>query len=169
MSTMRFGSFREALLGEGPAPELADKLALYGQFAGSWSMEARIRRDDGSQLTGSGEIHFGWVLGGRAVQDVWILPGVFHGTTLRVYDPAIDGWHILWNDPLRQAYPRMIGRARGPDIVQDGTGDGGAPIRWSFTRITRDSFVWVAERTPAGGGALELQTEISARRVGPSP
>jgi hypothetical protein len=22
----------------------------------------------------SGELHFGWVLGGRAVQDIWIVP-----------------------------------------------------------------------------------------------
>jgi hypothetical protein len=30
------------------------------------------------------------LLEGRAIGDVWILPGVFYGgTTLRVYDPAI--------------------------------------------------------------------------------
>jgi hypothetical protein len=41
----------------------------------------------------------------------------FYGTTLRVYDPGIDGWHILWSDPLRQFYSRQVGRALGPDIV----------------------------------------------------
>src|SRR5262245_35262936 len=161
----RFHSFRDALLSDGPAPDLSRELMLYGQFVGSWSMQARIRRDDGSNFAGHGEIHFGWVLDGRAVQDVWILPGIFHGTTLRVYDRGIDGWHILWNDPTRQAYPRMIGRARGTDIVQEGIGDNGAPIRWSFTKITADSFRWLGERTAPGGGGFELQTEISARRL----
>jgi len=46
--------------------------------------------------------------------------GFFYGTTLRVYDPGIDAWHILWSDPLKQLYRRQIGRARGQDIVQEG-------------------------------------------------
>jgi len=48
-----------------------------------------------------GEIHAGWVLQGRAIQDVWIFPGAFYGTTLRVYDPGLDAWHILWSDPVK--------------------------------------------------------------------
>jgi len=165
MLVTRFRSFADALLCDGPAPDLAGKLALYGQFIGSWSMTARICRDDGSELSGQGEIHFGWVLDGRAVQDVWILPGVFHGSTLRIYDAGIDAWHILWNDPLRQAYPRMLGRARGADIVQEGVGDSGRPIRWTFTQITPDTFLWLGERTRADGEGFELQTEIAARRL----
>jgi hypothetical protein len=161
----RFRSFGDALLCERPAPELADKLALYGQFIGSWSFMARTRRDDGSELAGRGEIHFGWVLDGRAIQDVWILPGVFHGTTLRIYDASLDAWHIFWNDPRLQAYPRMLGRARGPDIVQEGLGDNGRPIRWSFTQIKPDSFLWLGERTAASGEGFELQTEIRAQRL----
>ncbi len=78
------------------------------------------------------------MLEGRAIQDVWILPGVFYGTTLRVYDPGLDAWHILWSDPLRQYYTRQIGRAHGADIVQEGTNDAGDAIRWSFTEITRE-------------------------------
>ena len=82
------------------------------------------------------------MLEGRAIQDVWILPGVFYGTTLRVYDPGIDAWHILWSDPVRQFYTRQIGRARGSDIVQLGKNDAGEAVRWSFTEITPDSFRW---------------------------
>jgi hypothetical protein len=164
----RFRSFGDALSCDRPAPELADKLALYGQFIGSWSFTARSRRDDGAEVAGRGEIHFGWVLDGRAVQDVWIWPGVFHGTTLRIYDPGLDAWHILWNDPVRQAYPRMLGRARGADIVQEGVGDNGSPIRWSFTKITPESFLWLGERTPASGEGFELQVEIAAQRIGAS-
>jgi len=48
-----------------------------------------------------------------------------YGTTLRVYDPRIDAWHIHWSDPLRQFYGRQIGRAHGPDIVQLGKSDDG--------------------------------------------
>jgi hypothetical protein len=114
---------------------------------------------------GTGTIHFGWVLEGRAIQDVWILPGVFHGTTLRVYDPALDAWHILWSDPLCQFYARQTGRAVGEDIVQDGTDGAGNPIRWRFTDITSESFLWIGERSSDGGATWQRQTEFSARRL----
>ncbi|MGH7359094.1 MAG: hypothetical protein ACREON_15140 [Gemmatimonadaceae bacterium] len=95
-----------------------------------------------------------------------ILPGVFHGTTLRVYDPDIDAWHIVWSDPLRQLYVHQIGRAHGKDIVQEGKADNGAAMRWSFTEITPDSFRWRGERSLDGGATWTLQAEMLARRVG---
>ena len=81
-------SFIEALDSGGPATDRADKMKPYGWLIGRWVMDATVYRDDGGRHQGPGEIHFGWVLEGRAVQDVWILPGVFYGTTLRVYDPV---------------------------------------------------------------------------------
>jgi hypothetical protein len=158
-------SFIAALHTDAPATDRADKLSLYGWLIGRWDMDAVVYRDDGSKHTGRGEIHFGWVLEGRAIQDVWILPGIFYGTTLRVYDPGLDAWHILWSDPLRQVYRRQIGRARGNDIVQDGTDDSGAAVRWSFTDITPNSFHWLGEHSPDGGKTWQLQAEFFARRA----
>ena len=83
-------SFIGALASDGPAADRADKMKLYGWLIGRWTMDAIVHLDDGRRHQGSGEIHFGWSLEGRAIQDVWILPGVFYGTTLRVYDPNID-------------------------------------------------------------------------------
>jgi hypothetical protein len=158
-------AFVTALCADGPAPDLAEKLRLYGWLIGSWQMEASTFTADGTKHTGRGEIHFGWALEGRAIQDVWILPGVFYGTTLRVYDPGLDAWHIIWSDPLRQFYARQIGRARGHDIVQEGTDTSGAPIRWTFTDITPNSFRWLGERSDDGGGTYWLQAEFFATRV----
>src|SRR6266700_5235877 len=143
--------FVKALHSEGPADDRARHLELYGWLIGDWVMDATVHKDDGATFKGSGEIHFGWVLQGRAIQDVWILPGVFYGTTLRIYDPEMDAWHILWSDPLRQFYARQVGRARGRDIVQEGTDASGALIRWTFTDITPDSFRWLGERSDDGG------------------
>lgn len=158
-------SFIDALRANSPAADRADKLQLYGWLIGSWTMDAVVHLDDGGTQEGPGEIHFGWVLEGRAIQDVWILPGVFHGTTLRIYDPRIDAWHILWSDPLRQYYTRQIGRARGRDIVQDGKTDDGAPVRWRFTEITGNSFRWLGEKSRDGGATWQLQADFHARRV----
>lgn len=157
-------SFAEALHSKGPAADRAEKMDLYGWLIGDWRMDARLVADDGSEQRAEGEIHFGWVLEGRAIQDVWVFPGVFYGTTLRIYDPGLDAWHILWSDPQRQYYTRQIGRTQGADIVQEGRNDAGEPVRWRFTEITPRSFRWLGERSLDGGATWQLQAEFLARR-----
>jgi hypothetical protein len=159
-----FTSFMHALHTDAPARDRAEKLNLYAFLIGRWQMETVVHTDQGPQH-GSGEVHAGWVLQGRAIQDVWVLPGIFYGTTLRVYDPGIDAWHILWNDPLKQYYTRQIGRAHGNDIVQEGKNDTGELVRWSFTERTPDSFRWLGERSRDGGATWQLQADFHARRV----
>jgi hypothetical protein len=163
--TQPVATFIDLLHGDGPAPDRAEAMSLYGWLVGAWSMDATVILKDGLQHSGRGEIRFGWVLEGRAIQDVWILPGVFYGTTLRVYDPGIDAWHILWSDPVRQYYSRQIGRADGADIVQRGKTEDGADIRWSFREIRPDAFRWLGERSEDGGARWRLEAEFHARRL----
>ena len=158
-------AFVAALCADAPSHDRAEKLDLYGWLVGSWRMEATIFTVDGAKHPGRGEIHFAWVLEGRALKDVWILPGVFHGTTLRVYDPGLDAWHILWSDPLKQYYTRQVGRSRGRDIVQEGADSTGIPTRWTFTDITPNSFIWLGERSEDGGKTYWLQAEFIATRI----
>jgi hypothetical protein len=176
MSASASPSLIAALHTDRPAPDRAEKMDLYGWLVGRWEMDAVYHRDDGATGRGRGEIHFGWVLAGRAIQDVWIVPprdqrseppawGDFYGTTLRVYDPGLDAWHILWIDPVKQLYTRQIGRARGNDIVQEGKDDSGATVRWSFTEITPDSFHWLGERSHDRDASWRLEVEFLARRV----
>jgi hypothetical protein len=153
-----------ALHSDAPAPDRANNLELYGWLIGDWTMTAVTYLDDGTTQNGTGEIHFGWVLQGRAIQDVWSLPGIYYGTTLRVYDPALDAWHIIWSDPLRNFYTRQIGRKRGNDIVQVGTLND-ATLRWTFTDIHPDSFRWIGERSADNGKTWTLQADYRARRV----
>ena len=120
---------------------------------------------DGSSHKDRGEIHAGFVLAGRAIQDVWIFPTAFHGSTLRIYDPGLDAWHILWSDPLKQYYTRQIGRAAGNDIVQEGRAENGDIIRWRFIERTNDKFRWLGERSDPSGNNFKLQAEFFARRV----
>ncbi|HZP88890.1 MAG TPA: hypothetical protein VFB54_18915 [Burkholderiales bacterium] len=159
-------SLISALHANGPALDRADKLSLYGWLIGDWKMDVVVFGPDDRKYEGRGEIHFGWVLEGRAIQDVWILPGIFHGTTLRVYDPGIDAWHIVWSDPLKQYYSRQIGRAQGKDIVQIGKNDAGKTTRWSFRDIAPDAFRWLGEVSGDDGRSWALEAEFRARRVG---
>jgi hypothetical protein len=174
-------SFLDVLCADGPASDRAEKIALYGQFIGSWNTDIVSHEQNGAAHRGNGEIHFGWVLEGRAIQDVWMIPrraerrpgipampvaGNWYGTTLRVYDPAIDAWHILWTDPANQIYTQQIGRRRGNDIVQEGRLPNGAILRWSFTEITPNTFHWLGEHSADDGASWWLQVEVMARRAG---
>jgi len=157
--------FIDAFIAAGPAADRADKMMLYGRLIGNWVFDAVVHRDDGTIHRGQGEIHFVWALDGRAIMDVWILPGIFHGSTLRVYDPAIDAWHIHWSDPLKPLYTRQIGRAQGADIVQLGDMGHGVHLRWSFSDITPNAFRWRGERSTDAGRSWHLQADFRARRV----
>lgn len=147
-----------------PAADRADKMGLYGWLIGAWKMDAVTHAPDGKTHEREGRIAFTWALDGRAILDVWMLPDFFHGTTLRIYDPAIDAWHIVWSDPLRQFYNRQIGRARGRDIVQIGKSDDGADTRWCFTEIAPRSFRWTGERSTDGQASWQLQAEFQCQR-----
>ena len=157
--------FMHALHSDGPAADRAEQLQLYAWLIGDWVMDATVILTDGSTFKGAGEIHFGWVLQGRAIQDVWILPGIFYGTTLRIYDPGIGAWHIIWSDPMRQYYTRQLGRAEGDDIVQIGKTDSGVTLRWRFTEITPDSFRWLGERSHDNGKSWQFEAEFRCRRA----
>jgi hypothetical protein len=147
-----------------PAPDRAASLALYGWLVGEWNFTGWIRRAGDGKHDIRGEIHAGWVLEGRALQDVWIVPGFFHGTTLRIYDAGLDAWHIIWSDPLRQSYSRQLGRSSGNNIVQDGANLNGAKTRWSFVDRTNDSFRWLGERLESPDMWV-LEAEFFVRRT----
>ena len=91
-------------------------------------------------------------------------PGILYGTTVRVYDPRSDLWHIIWIDPLRQNYDRMTGRKVGDNIVQEyRTGDG-TRCQWLFTEITASSFHWIRRESKDSGEAWNARVEFFLRR-----
>ena len=168
-----------ALLAASPARDRADKLALYGWLVGDWETDIVAHAPDGSKHRAQGEIHAGWILEGRAIQDVWMIPrrrdrrddqpqlpiaGNWYGTTIRVYDPLLDAWRIFWIDPATNYFCRQIGRRRGADIVQEGSLDDGGLSRWSFTEITPSSFNWLGEASTDAGSSWQLLVEVLARR-----
>lgn len=163
------GSFIDALRSDGPCADRMPSMALHGPFVGAWTLQAVLHAEAGDEHHAQGEIHFDRVLGGRAIPDVWILPGFFFGTTLRAYDPGIDARHILGSDPLKRYYARQIGRARGNDIAQKGVNDVGDAVRWSFVEIGPDRFRWLGERRRRDGRAWHPDADFSACRIRSSP
>ncbi|HZW10434.1 MAG TPA: hypothetical protein VFF69_11075 [Phycisphaerales bacterium] len=159
-------------------PEAAD---AYGWLVGAWELDVlRYWAEDVSALAIKGEVHAGWVLEGRAVQDVWIMPARTRrtgappdkrlnmcGTTLRVWDPTIEAWRITWRNPAGDHHEDQIGRRIGDEVVQIGVRPDGTPTRWRFTEVTPRAFHWLGEALQPDGRTWRLEGEFRARRVGP--
>jgi hypothetical protein len=155
----------------GPRPELKEKLMLFGQFVGDWDIvEDRYLMEDGSWVTERGELHWRWILGGTAVQDVWMTidetTGLAtpDGTTVRFYDPKIDAWHSVWLSPKQGAVKSFIGRADGEEIILEGKTAQGFPVKWIFSEIKKDSFRWRSEESHDEGRSWFLREEMRIQR-----
>lgn len=165
------------LAAAGRSPEIPEAMDLYGWLIGSWELDVRTYWVDVNGRGLKGEAHFGWALDGLAVQDVWVLPRrneqtgqpeadrSTRGTTLRVWDPALQAWRVTWTNPATGARCDLIGRRSGKDIVQIGALPNGSPVRWIFTEITPDSFRWTGETLQPDGKTWKLEGDFRARRV----
>ncbi len=154
-----------------PSPGLEDKLALFGQFVGDWDiLENRYLQPDGTWSVSRGELHWGWILDGRAVQDVWMSIDekthrpVPEGTTVRFYDPKIDAWHSVWISPTQNVVKTFLARQIGAEIVLEGKTAKGYPVKWIFSEITHDSFRWHSEESHDNGKTWMLKEEMQIRR-----
>jgi uncharacterized damage-inducible protein DinB len=178
ISLLRKGQDAHAVLAApGRSPEIPESADAYGWLVGSWELDVLHYWTDVAGRGLEAEAHFFWVLEGRAVQDVWIMPrraertavldktNDMFGTTLRVWDPKVQAWRITWINPVTGARNELLGRWSGKDVVQVGTHSDGTPIRWVFTDIAPDSFRWIGESLNPDGRTWKLQGEFRARRL----
>jgi hypothetical protein len=152
-----------------PAPRYKEQLMLFGQFVGDWEFAGVSYHADGTRSTDKGEIHFAWVLQGRAIQDLWIEREVsdngpkVYGSTMRFYDPKIDAWRNTWTEPSLGLVTTLIGRRIGEEIVLEGKDARGGTIHWIFSQIQPNSFHWRGERLV--GDKWQIYEELDAKRM----
>lgn len=153
---------------DAPLDAQKENLSLFGQFVGDWVGEATFLKDDGSEIPGGkGEVHFRWILEGRAVQDVWMSEDpstkkmVFHGTTLRFYDPESGAWQSTWISPKQNTTLTFVGRESGDEIVLEAVNKRGRLEHWIFYDIKRDSFNWRGESSDDEGKTWHQYTRYS--------
>jgi hypothetical protein len=161
------GAMLDALRAEGPHAGLAAKLNLFGQFIGSWALQVTNYFPDGGSETVPGEWRFGWILRGRAVQDVYIARTGKHqeyGTAIRIYDPVQDAWRIAWSGPMRGRQILLTGRSRGSEIVLEGT-ENAVALRWIFSQLHGRSFRWRALESHDDGATWTTVQEFRAQRM----
>jgi hypothetical protein len=143
----------EALQADGPFPDYADKLMLFGRLVGSWDIVGRFLDEEGNVVREStGEWHFGWVLDGRAIADVLISPpregrepreqSKAYDLAIRVYDPKIDAWRVTATFPIYGATVNLIAREHCNEIWQEGRSPENNLLRWTFSDFSDDSVRW---------------------------
>jgi len=86
----------------GPHTSLGEQAQVFGRFVGIWDGEYTEFSKDGKTTHSSGEWIFGWVMDGRAIQDLFIVhPSAarkerYIGTTLRYFEPKSGTWSVTF-------------------------------------------------------------------------
>jgi hypothetical protein len=159
----------------GPHPSIRDQAQTFDRFVGAWDCDYASFKEGGTTEHAKGEVIFGWILDGRAVQDIWTWSEKDSsgerklGTTVRFFDPKIGKWRIIWIDPVSPAIKLLTGGAVGDRIVLEGTADDGVRIRWSFNDISKDSFIWRGEKSWDEGKTWRLTDEYHLTRRSAAP
>jgi hypothetical protein len=169
----RAQTFSNALISDGVTDAHPARMRRFGQLVGTW--DARGTRLD--ETTGEWREHsFTWivsfVLDGRAVQDLEVVPSSDRpgetttiATALRVYDPAAGVVRVSYFSPVRGQFANLVAIGWRDGIRQDGTQNDGRPIRWNFSSITDDSYVWDAWVSGDDGATWTHVEHIEGRRL----
>ena len=110
------GDIFAVLPARGPHPSLGHHADLFGRFVGTWDADYSFIAEDGSVRHKRGEVLFGWVLDGHALQDIFLSYPESGSderkmvTGLRWVDPrtgrcAVEG-HLRIVAPYRVGDPR---------------------------------------------------------------
>jgi hypothetical protein len=161
-----------ALGAANPDPSIAEEARTFDRLVGRWDCDYTFYLDDGSVRHKSGAVLFGWVLDGRALQDIWITYPTdaqkdrTMGTSIRFFDTTLKQWRVLFVSPRSGYVVTVQGGLEGGRIVLRGTDVDGYPIRWSFNEIKPASFVWRGEKSRDGGKTWKLEEEHHMKRRG---
>jgi len=161
----------KALGASSPHPSLGEEARVFDRLVGTWDCDYSFHLDDGSVRHSKGELLLGWILDGRAVQDIFVTyPANGEkerriGTTIRFFDTALKQWRIIFISPQFNYVVTVQGGLEGDRIVLRGKDStDGAPIRWSFNEIKPDSFVWRGEKSRDGGKTWKMEEEHHMKR-----
>lgn len=166
-------AFARALLSAAASTEIPADDQIFAPFIGSWDLIVRWFDADGKVTREEqGEWHFAWVLEGRGIQDVWIVPprmarataaaSYEYGTSIRFYDAGIGGWQSIWIGPMHHVVRTFVAR-RVEDRVMLETTPGATPrMRWSFSDMAAKKFRWTNEVHEDGRWRIQ-QTFEAAR------
>jgi hypothetical protein len=165
------------LLADGPAAQHAAEMEQFGRLTGLWETVITYYPPDGSPARhAAGDWELAYALEGRAVIDVWQVPGRRAlagaprapqqecGLCVRIWDPRLQLWRFTFHGTARGALVHMYAREIGDEMVLE-RAQGGELTRWIFFDIGAASFRWRGESSRDGGRTWRLEQELVARRA----
>ncbi len=159
-----------ALAAPGPHLSLGNEARIFDRLVGTWDCDYSFIAEDGTVSHKPGELLFGWIIDGRALQDIWIgYPQRSNdertiGTSVRFFDSKAKRWRVVFVAPAFGVLTLMQGGAEGDRIVLTGQDSDGSSLRWSFNEIKADSFVWRGEKSRDGHKTWRLEEEHHMKR-----
>ena len=156
----------EHLVAADAEPEVASQLALFGRFVGVWNVRNALYSESTARWSTS-ELRweFGWIISGRAIQDVLVNEaGAALGTTVRILDPRV-GWRVVWFCPRAAEHVLLTAHDIGDRIRLDGTQADGRSVKWVFSEIEADTFTWDGWCSNDGGRTWWHEQHMSAQRL----
>lgn len=98
----------------------------------------------------------------------WPEPCYHYSTTICIFDPRLDAWHILWINPPNGYIIHQLGRKIGNEILQTGEIDEqGQQSLWVYWDIQPDNFRGYNEKTVDQGKSCKFMQERNAKRTYP--
>jgi hypothetical protein len=153
----------------------AEKLMLFGQFVGVWDIDIEYYDRTGARTyQGRWEWSFGWILGGRAIQDVIVALNPAgrgepkrepRGTTVRYCNPDTGCWTVYYLGTATGSTVLLHGGAVGDTIVLEGPDPDGTQNRWTFSDIRADSFAWTGAESKDRTAWWQNQRMLGTRRA----
>ena len=159
-----------ALGSANPNPSIGEEAQTFDRLVGTWDADFTFYRDDGTVFHKKGELLFGWIMDGRAVQDLWIgYPTEDQkertiGTTIRFFDTALKQWRVVFVNPQFNYVVSTQGGREGDRIVLRGLDSDGLPIRWTFSEMKPASFHWQGEKSHDGGKTWKVEEDHHMKR-----
>jgi hypothetical protein len=163
----------ELLSADGPSSEDQDRLMQFGQFVGSWELDVSYYGADGTGDQTTAEWHWSWILGGKAILDVLVLPArpsapptdSYH-TLVRVFDQSQDLWKVVWVAPQFGTVYKLTGSfSDDGGVVLHGDPHDGEPTRWVFSDVTPNTFLWEGFVKDAPDSDWRLEQRMTAQRT----
>jgi hypothetical protein len=160
------------LVADAPHPDIPAAQRIFAPFIGSWELEVTWYENGKLVRTEPGEWHFSWVLEGRGIQDVWIVPSrgktgrYEYGTSIRFYDADAGAWRSTWIGPVHKVVCTFLARRVGGEVVLE-TDNSDPRLRWVFSDITADAFIWRNWREEKKDWVLQQQ--FIAKRAAAEP
>ncbi|MEO0572505.1 MAG: hypothetical protein AAF039_12430 [Bacteroidota bacterium] len=127
---------------------------VFGKFVGQWELLLTITDSFDTSSQYKGEWHFDRILQGRAIQDIWMIPGLannesdeFHeyGTTIRTFNPKTNRWKAVWVGPIQNQFFVFDITDSDEAIILTETKNPKLEMKWSFYDISENSFQWKSE------------------------